>query len=240
MTLHTRVSRTVPAASASIDICFPYRPYEAPESNGQCACQPLGFSVTLAPNAGSSGRGAADLQAAVAFLVDSVHGVVPAETLARMIGCFFLATATSAKANLAISVSLANPPGDSTTVRVAPRNFAIERTAFGAAHILYEDDTLGLYILAIAPHGTIPAHCHRVMRERELILDDGLLQQGRPVARGNAYAWPLGYVHAYRNPTNEPRRILCIDNPRFMPADEVASTEVQSLVPLAPLTNYLT
>ena len=116
--------------------------------------------------------------------------------------------------------------------------FEVEHTAFGAAHIVHEDDTLGLYILEIAPRGIIPAHYHRVMRESELILDDGLLQQDRPVARGNAFAWPLGHVHAYRNPTGRPRRILCLDRPRFMPEDEVPLSAAP-LVPLAPLVNYL-
>ncbi|MFQ5567155.1 MAG: cupin domain-containing protein, partial [Paracoccaceae bacterium] len=65
------------------------------------------------------------------------------------------------------------------------------------------------------------------------------LQQDRPVAPGNAFAWPLGHVHAYRNPTDRPRRILCIDSPRFMPEDEVPLAATPLLVPLAPLGNYL-
>jgi len=59
------------------------------------------------------------------------------------------------------------------------------------------------------------------------------------VARGNAFAWPLGHVHAYRNPTGRPRRILCLDSPRFSPADEVPLTAPPPLVALAPLVNYL-
>ena len=147
----------------------------------------------------------------------------------------------------AVTVSLASTHGDThgdthgkqATALVERPEFEIEFTAFGAAHIVHEDDTLGLYILEIAPHGTIPAHCHRVMRESELILDDGLLQQDRPVARGDAFAWPLGHVHAYRNPTDRARRILCIDSPRFMPEDEVPLASAPPLVPLAPLVNYL-
>jgi hypothetical protein len=71
------------------------------------------------------------------------------------------------------------------------------------------------------------------MRESELVLDDGLLQQGLPVARGSAFDWPQGHVHAYANPTARPRRILCIDSPRFTPADEVPLTPPPPLVPMA-------
>lgn len=249
MTMHAQVSSPASAPDAGIAFSFPYRPYAAPQTDREYPGQSLGFSVTLTPGAGPGAAepAAAGLKGAVAFLVDTAHGVVPAATLARMIGCLYLATATGARTgpdagsgrSAAITVSLANTRGCRIKARVDPPDFEIERTAFGAAHILHEDDILGLYILEIAPHGTIPAHCHRVMRERELILDDGLLQQGRPVARGNAYAWPLGHVHAYHNPTGQPRRILCIDSPRFMPADEVPLPAVPSLVPLAPLTNYL-
>jgi mannose-6-phosphate isomerase-like protein (cupin superfamily) len=59
------------------------------------------------------------------------------------------------------------------------------------------------------------------------------------VARGSAFAWPLGHIHAYRNPTGRPRRILCVDSPRFMPEDEVPLAAAPRLVPLAPLVNYL-
>ena len=253
MTLHTQVSCPASPTGAGIEFNVLYRPYAAPEANGEGREQPLGFTVALAPSTGPSTGpntgpntgepAAANLQAAVAFLIDTAHGVVPAATLARMIGCYCLATTngsgTDPHRGTAITVSLANTRGGRATVRVDQPAFEIERTAFGAAHILHEDDTLGLYILEIAPHSTIPAHCHRVMRESELILDDGLLQQGQPVARGNAYAWPFGYVHTYHNPTSQPRRILCIDSPRFTPDDEVPLTAPPRLTLLAPLINYL-
>ena len=226
-------------AGAGSRFSFPYRPFEAPEDGGR-----LGFTVTLAPGPGPGAPppAAPGLRAATAFLVDAAHGAVPAATLARMIGRYFFASGNSGAADT-VTVSLASTRRASVTalatVRVRRPEFEVEHTAFGAAHIVHEDDTLGLYILEIAPRGEIPAHCHRVMRECELILDDGLLQQGRPVARGNAFAWPLGHVHAYRNPTGQPRRILCLDSPRFSPADEVPLTPPPPLVALAPLVNYL-
>jgi len=218
-------------AGAGSEFSFPYRSFEAPGGGGRR----LGFTVTLTPSAGMAA--AAGLRAAAAFLVDTAHGAVPAATLARMIGRYFFASGCSGAADT-VTVSLASTRGERATVLVERPEFEVEHTAFGAAHIVHEDDTLGLYILEIAPRGIIPAHYHRVMRESELILDDGLLQQDRPVARGNAFAWPLGHVHAYRNPTGRPRRILCLDRPRFMPEDEVPLAAAP-LVPLAPLVNYL-
>jgi hypothetical protein len=93
-------------------------------------------------------------------------------------------------------------------------------------------------VLEIAPSHAIPAHCHRVMREWELTLDAGLLQQGRPVPRGAAFAWPRGYVHAYRNATARPLRVLCIDSPRFDPADELPIAPAPPLAPRAPFAAY--
>jgi mannose-6-phosphate isomerase-like protein (cupin superfamily) len=58
------------------------------------------------------------------------------------------------------------------------------------------------------------------------------------VARGTAYDWPLGHVHAYRNPTARPLRILCIDSPRFDSADEQPLIPAPPLVPLAPFAEY--
>ncbi len=221
---------------AGSEFSFPYRRFEARAR----ATRRLGFTVTLTPGTGVTPT--AGLRAAAAFLVDTAYGTVPAATLARMIGRYFFASGGAGAADT-VTVSLASTCGEKATALaralVQRPEIEVEHTAFGAAHIVHEDDTIGLYILEIAPHGTIPAHCHQVMRESELILDDGLLQQDRPVARGTAFAWPLGHVHAYRNPTGRARRILCIDSPRFMPEDEILLAPTAPLVPLAPLVNYL-
>jgi hypothetical protein len=239
MTLLAETSFRAAGTGARFEFNFPYRRFEACEAEAG-ATRPLGFTVTLTP--GARVAAAAGLHAAAAFLVDTAYGAVPAATLARMIGCYFFASGEAGGAD-AVTVSLASTRGERATalatVLVERPEFEVEHTDFGAAHIVHEDDTLGLYILEIAAGSTIPAHCHRVMRESEMILDDGLLQQGRPVARGNAFAWPLGHVHAYRNPTGRPQRILCLDSPRFMPADEVPLAAAAPLVPLAPLVNYL-
>ena len=214
-----------------IEFSTPYRQFETSDRDGK---RRPDVTVTLshAPELQSV---TTELQTVVAFLIDTTYGAVGAATLGRMIGHYFFALGSGTDA---ITVSIGNSTSDRATTRVKRPKIEVEHTAFGAAHIpLHEDGTLGLYILEVAPHSTIPAHCHRVMRESELILDDGLLQQGRPVARGAAFSWPLGYVHAYRNPTGQPRRILCVDSPRFIPEDEVPL--MAPLVPLAPSVNYL-
>jgi len=190
------------------------------------------------PGADSASRvvPGADPAAMAAFLADSVRGAVPPATLARMIGC--CAFACGAVPAGGLDVTLSNRRGTVASVRLDRPRFEAEQTAFGAAHVLHEDETLGLYVLEIAPGHSIPAHSHRVMREWELILDDGLLLQGRPVPRGAAFAWPLGHVHGYGNPTPRPLRILCIDSPRFDPADEVPLDPSPPLVPRAPFAEY--
>ncbi len=149
-----------------------------------------------AANAVSEAAGQAELAAVAAFLIDTSYRLVPIFTVARMIGCFFL-TEHAPEALGAVTVSLKGSDGSWAMARVNRNNIAPEITGFGRAIILHEDSVLGLYVLEIAPGNAIPAHAHRVMRERELILDDGLLQQAQPVRRGLAFDWPLGHAHAY-------------------------------------------
>ena len=178
------------------------------------------------------------MPAVAAFLIDTAYGMAPLATIARMIGCYALASAW-VSGSMTVEVASRRDGRAKARVSGSGTGFEVEHTVFGAAHILHEDDVLGLYILEIAPDHTIPAHCHRVMHEAEMILDNGLIQQGRPVRRGDAFDWPLGHVHAYHNPTRQPRRVLCIDSPRFDPVDEVPLRTAPPLVPLAPVINYL-
>jgi len=188
----------------------------------------------IAPPRGAVRR----LHAAASFLADAAFPAVPAETLVRMIGSFACA-AGSMGTEATMAVTLRDSRFGRATALLARPHFEVERTRFGYAHILHEDSVLGLYILEVAPGCTIPPHCHRVMRESELILDDGLLLQGRPVAAGDAFAWPLGEVHSYRNPTGAPRRILCVDSPRFQQSDEMPIDPPPPLESAVPFGNYL-
>lgn len=188
--------------------------------------------------AGPIGPGApGELRAGAAFLLDSALGAVTPGCLARMIGCFFFACAAG-RGHGAVQVTL-RQGAEAAAASLARPAFEVEVNGFGAAHVLYEDEALGLYVLEVAPGAAIPAHFHRVMQESELVLDAGLLQQGRPVRAGDAFHWPAGYVHEYRNPTDGPKRILCIDRPRFIPEDEVLVAGPVALLPARPSRNYL-
>jgi len=204
-------------AGITLDLQFQHRRFD-PLHSGM---RPLSFGLSLRSRSGMAPRPAATrrLRAAASFLADVTFPDVPAETLVRMIGSFVCATGVmGADATLAVTLRDSRP-GQASALLSQPR-FEVEATRFGYAHILNEDDVFGLNVLEIGPGRTIPPHCHRVMRESELVLDDGLLLQGRPIAAGDAFNWPLGEVHTYYNPTGAPCRILCIDSPRFQPSDE--------------------
>lgn len=168
------------------------------------------------------------------FLCDAAGAWLRSPELARLLGAAFFAFAPGVGRAM---VSLRADEAQAHAWLVRP-SFGVENNHFGRVDILYEDETLGLYILAVAPGRCIPPHFHRVMAESELVLDPGLLQQGRSVPPGAAFHWPKGFVHEYRNPTQHERRILCLDRPRFMPEDEVEATGAVELLPLAPAANY--
>lgn len=96
-----------------------------------------------------------------------------------------------------------------------------EQSKFGRVDIVLETSEASIYRLNVAPGNAIPLHVHRQMRESELVLSDGLLCQGSPVAPGTIFHWPLHTAHRYDNPTTRFQTILCVDSPRFIPDDEI-------------------
>jgi dihydroneopterin aldolase len=110
-----------------------------------------------------------------------------------------------------------------------------EDAKFGHVDIVQQTQEAGIYRLNVAPGKSIPLHVHREMRESELLLSDGLLCQGEPVAEGSVFQWPLGAAHRYDNPTTRFQSILCVDAPRFIPHDEIEVTgEPARLLPGTP------
>jgi dihydroneopterin aldolase len=75
------------------------------------------------------------------------------------------------------------------------------------------------------------------MSEHEMVLGSGLLVQGRPALPGTARAWPRGFVHAYRNPSDIEQTVLCVDRPSFLESDEVAA-EVDVLEDIESVAHY--
>jgi len=92
---------------------------------------------------------------------------------------------------------------------------------FGEVDIIHESGDCGIYRLSIPPGGSIPAHYHDIMEEGEMALSDGLLLQGKPLQQGQAHYWPQQFVHAYDNPTDLTRTVLCVNRPAFIPQDEL-------------------
>ncbi|HJL17310.1 MAG TPA: dihydroneopterin aldolase [Sandaracinaceae bacterium LLY-WYZ-13_1] len=96
-----------------------------------------------------------------------------------------------------------------------------ETKPFGTVDVLDETKHVGVYRLNVAPGRGIPLHVHRQMKESELILSEGLLCQGAPVAAGTVFQWPKEAPHRYDNPTDRWQSILCVDSPPFLPEDEI-------------------
>lgn len=109
-----------------------------------------------------------------------------------------------------------------------------ETSKFGEVDIVFERKSFGIYRLNIDPKANIPLHVHRQMHESELVLGDGLLCQGKPVAAGTVFHWPHGAAHRYDNPTDRVQTVLCVDSPRFIPDDEVEVAGEPAEVALFP------
>jgi dihydroneopterin aldolase len=96
-----------------------------------------------------------------------------------------------------------------------------ERKSFGFVDVIFETRECGVYRERVTPRTVLPTHVHHHLDESELVLGNGLLLQGQPVAAGLAHTWPRGFAHRYENVTNIEQSFLCIDRPAFIPTDEV-------------------
>lgn len=105
--------------------------------------------------------------------------------------------------------------------RAGEPRYAREEKDFGHVDILFETRDCGIYRLAVAPGRSIASHHHCQMQESEMVLSSGLLLQHQPVRAGSVLHWPAGLVHRYDNPGPSEQTILCVDRPRFIPADEI-------------------
>ncbi len=108
-------------------------------------------------------------------------------------------------------------------------HFTVEEKEWGAVDIVFEGKAFGAYRLRVASGRAIPTHVHRIMRESELVLSDGMLLQRMPARAGHRSHWPHGYAHRYDNLTHIERAILCVDLPRFIPDDEIEMPDVKVL-----------
>lgn len=106
----------------------------------------------------------------------------------------------------------------------ARATIAREPKKWGTVDVVHETRDAGIYRLNVAPGAGIPLHVHRVMRESEMVLGDGLFCQARRAPAGSVFRWPHGAPHRYDNPTDRWQTILCVDAPRFSPDDEIEVT----------------
>lgn len=151
------------------------------------------------------------------------------ETAAEALARLFLLPPMEGMTPEAVEITLRKPealPGTSVAgVHIhrerAAVTHAVEENYFGSVDIIDENRDCGLYRLLIPPGGAIPPHRHAVMGEAELVLTGGLILQQEEVPVGFGHAWPLTFVHAYRNPTAATGAVLCINRPKFDPSDEV-------------------
>ena len=109
--------------------------------------------------------------------------------------------------------------------------YSVEKSAFGEVDVILATRECGVYRLRIDPGRSIATHEHRLTDESEMVLDDGLILQGRSVRAGDAFHWPRRFPHRYDNPLSKPCAVLCVDRPSFNAGDEVPID-----VPLTALT----
>ena len=101
--------------------------------------------------------------------------------------------------------------------------YECEKKSFGNVDVIFETKKVGVYRLRVAPGAEIPVHYHKEMDEAELTLGAGLLVQGHPALPGEGRFWPRGFPHTYQNTSTEECTILCVDRPKFIRKDEIAT-----------------
>lgn len=213
------------------------------------APQPLDVSVVLhldtAPAATDTGlRHSVDyarLSGEIRFLLESCR-FRTLETAAHALARYVLAPPTQDLPHArieAVDVRLSKPlalgaalPSVSIRRYAVDQTWVVENKQWGLVDIVFEhpgsatDPGCGVYRLRVGPGKAIPTHVHRVMHEAELALGAGLLLQRKPVRAGTALRWPHDLPHRWDNPTTIERTILCVDRPRFIPADEIEVGDV--------------
>jgi hypothetical protein len=101
----------------------------------------------------------------------------------------------------------------------------VEPKPWGRVDVIADTGAVELVRLGIWPGGELPNHHHLQMLEWELTLDEGLrgwegAEPEAPLPRGRVRRWAHGLEHGYVNRGAWPVGVLCLDAPRFDPADE--------------------
>jgi FolB domain-containing protein len=216
------------------------------------APQPIDVSVTVYADLRNAARQSRlDLTVDYACLIGDLrfllgHGrFFLLETAGEAI-CRFLLRPNGKRQIGGVRVELSKPlaataeSSASVVLQRTPDDFVYthENSAFGEVLVISTHRECGVYELKVFPGRSITTHVHEVMHESEMALTAGLLLQGQPIEPGQAIRWPLNYPHRYDNPTEVVQSILCIDRPKFIPADEVPSKATNLTMPPADCMNF--
>jgi dihydroneopterin aldolase len=204
--------------------------------------QPLGLDLTLHLDTRPAAEDArlrdtvdyARLWGEIRFLLQASRFLL-LESAAEAVARYILAppTADAPRAQVqAASVRLSKPqalagaglPVLEIERSVGDFSVALEARPFGSVDVIFVTKGCSIRRLRLAPGACIDAHEHRRTDESELVLGDGLLLQGEPVAAGTARRWPHGYVHRYENPTAIEQSVLCVARPSFIADDHIPAS----------------
>lgn len=100
---------------------------------------------------------------------------------------------------------------------------------FGKVEVLFEDRSVGLYRLRLAPGHSTPVTVERTAHVSELVLGSGLQVQGQAVAPGTGLHWPQHLAHRYDNPQPEEQTVLRVSRPPSAWGEPVAASALEPL-----------
>ena len=154
------------------------------------------------------------------FIVRALNGNdsdTVADTLARYI-TFVAACKQTPRVDLLVDGVRASSSSSSSA---SAFEFGRDVNAWGTVDVIAEVDAFGLYRLNISPAHVIPLHYHAVMSESEMILTENVTCNGAEARYGDTHRW-CRRRHTYSNTSaQDDAHILCIDQPKFMRADEI-------------------
>jgi len=201
------------------------------------AATPLSIDVTMTADAPTEGADVVPTAAQIAFVLEEGR-FADLATAADAVAMLLLAEpargerrSSAAHLRLGLSTTGASPGGAATREGFALQEehdaswararVTHEVKTWGEVDTLHESRDAGIYRLNVAPGACLPRHVHRVMREAEMTLGDGLRCQGRLAGAGAIRRWAHGEAHDYVNVSDGWQTILCIDAPPFQPEDEI-------------------
>ena len=159
----------------------------------------------------------------LAFLLDAARFAVAEDVAIALARWVLLGERGPARRPMVqfVDVRVAGSTGDAHTCLAATdAQYETEVQSFGEVDIVHEAAECGVYLERLPPGAVLPTHHHRTLDEWELVLGDGLLLQGAPVAAGVAHHWPRRFPHRYENASAVEQAFLCVDRPAFVPTDE--------------------